>query len=96
MNTHEIAPGTKGDLRYYVAFALPLTLLTVWIIIAFQSRYLLPEMPFIARLGWPWFIFKKWWNKKHNRNEKARQVMDRTIKEDYDDEVVLKGNDSWA
>ena len=54
MNISEINPGTLGNLSIYVAIALPLTLITAWIIIAFQSRYIFPEgTPFFKRLGWP-------------------------------------------
>lgn len=54
MNISEINPGTLGNLSIYVAIALPLTLVTAWIIIAFQSRYIFPDgTPFIRRLSWP-------------------------------------------
>ncbi|KAJ7243019.1 hypothetical protein C8J57DRAFT_1726174 [Mycena rebaudengoi] len=38
MNVQEITPQTHGTLPHYVAFALPLTALTIWIIMAFQPR----------------------------------------------------------
>lgn len=64
MNTKEVNPEATGTLPYYVAFAVPLTLITIWIIIAFQSRYLLLEKPFVVRLGWPYYLMKKWWSRK--------------------------------
>lgn len=96
MNTHEFTPDGHGSLGVFVALALPLTLVTIWIIIAFQSRYLLRDMSFIYRLAWPWFLLKKWLNKKSNRDQKARQVVDRTIMEDHNDDVELKPNESWV
>jgi hypothetical protein len=95
MNTKEINPGTNGTLSIYVAFAIPLTVLTIWIIIAFQSRYLLGNVPFWARLGWPWLVFEKWWSGKRGREARARQIMDRAIQDDYDEEIEeLKPNGS--
>jgi len=61
MNVVEINPqgGTAiTNLSQYVALTLPLTVLTIWIIIAFQSKYIFPEgTSFYKRLGWPIFIF---------------------------------------
>jgi hypothetical protein len=60
MNVAEINPqnGTAiTNLAQYVALALPLTILTVWVIIAFQSRYIYPRgTSFFKRLGWPVFL----------------------------------------
>ncbi|KAF8516402.1 hypothetical protein JB92DRAFT_2267729 [Gautieria morchelliformis] len=39
MNIKEINPGTKGSLPHYFATTIPLTLLTTWVIIAFQGRW---------------------------------------------------------
>jgi hypothetical protein len=95
MNTKEINPQGKGTLSIYFAVTITLTVLTAWIIIAFQSRYLLRNMSFWARLGWPWFMFEKWWSGKRSREARARQVMDRAIQDDYDDEMEgLKPNDN--
>ncbi|KAJ7049156.1 hypothetical protein C8F01DRAFT_1003018 [Mycena amicta] len=38
MNVQEIAPDTTETLAHYVAFAVPLTAVTIWIIMAFQYR----------------------------------------------------------
>jgi len=57
MNVDVINTGTRGTIGYYVAFALSLTIVTAWIIMAFQSKYLFPpETSFIKRLAWPMFI----------------------------------------
>ena len=57
MNVAEINPGTEGTLSHYCAIALPLTIVTVWVIIAFQSKYIFKEKTsFLKRLGWPAYI----------------------------------------
>lgn len=54
MNVQEINPQGKGTLVQYVALSLPLTLVTTWVIMAFQSKYIFPPgTSFIMRLGWP-------------------------------------------
>ena len=57
MNVAEINPGTAGTLSHYFAIALPLTIVTAWIIIAFQSKYIFKEQTnFFKRLGWPAYL----------------------------------------
>jgi len=57
MNVREINPGTKGSLSKYFATALPLTILTAWIITAFQSEAIFPEgASVVKRLLWPFFL----------------------------------------
>ncbi|KAM6495200.1 CorA-like Mg2+ transporter domain containing protein [Amanita muscaria] len=53
MNVAEINPGTNGTIAQYFETTIALTMATVWIIIAFQSRHIFPHMPFWKRLGWP-------------------------------------------
>ncbi|KAH6910723.1 hypothetical protein BKA70DRAFT_1271341 [Coprinopsis sp. MPI-PUGE-AT-0042] len=54
MNIKEIVPGTTENLAHYFETALPLTLASVWVIVAFQSKYVFgDDMPFWQRLGWP-------------------------------------------
>ncbi|PPQ80936.1 hypothetical protein CVT26_014746 [Gymnopilus dilepis] len=43
MNVSEINPGTLGTMARYVEIALPLTIATIWIVIAFQSKYIFPQ-----------------------------------------------------
>ncbi|KAJ7243048.1 hypothetical protein C8J57DRAFT_1452471 [Mycena rebaudengoi] len=38
MNVKEITPDTRGTIPHYLAFALPTTAVTIWIIMAFQYR----------------------------------------------------------
>lgn len=76
MNISEIVPGTTESLEHYFETALPLTLASVWVIIAFQSKYVLgDEMPFWQRLGWPILMPLKrleWgpWSKKQRGTQR--------------------------
>ena len=64
MNVKEINPGTNETLMHYAATAVPFTLVTVWVIIAFQSKYLFEEnaSPW-KRLGWPYMLLRHWRDK---------------------------------
>lgn len=54
MNIKEVAPDTNGTLPHYIAVAIPLTIATIWIVVAFQSKYIFPDGTNIwVRLGWP-------------------------------------------
>ena len=54
MNVREIVPSTNGTLVHYVATTIAFTSVSVWVIIAFQSRYIFREgVTFWQRLGWP-------------------------------------------
>ena len=44
MNVGKIDPGTLSTLAQYIAITLPLTIMMAWIIIAFQSKYLMPGL----------------------------------------------------
>lgn len=60
MNVIELNPqgGTATtNLAQYVALAIPFTIVTAWIIIAFQSKYIYPDgTSFVKRLGWPFLL----------------------------------------
>lgn len=54
MNVTILVPDTNGTLSHYFIVAVVLTASTIWIIVAFQSRYIYPEnTPLWVRLGWP-------------------------------------------
>ncbi|KAF9048217.1 hypothetical protein BDZ89DRAFT_1057791, partial [Hymenopellis radicata] len=75
MNVGEISPGTHGTLPYYFETAAPLTVATIWIIMAFQSKYLFGNRrtTFWTRLGWPWLLFKRmFWNKEAREEDLRR------------------------
>lgn len=44
MNVDEINPGTLANLPHYVAIALPLTAVTIWIIVAYQIQITEPRI----------------------------------------------------
>ena len=57
MNVAEINPSSSGTLSHYFAVAFPLTIVTVWVIIAFQSKHIFKERTtFFRRLGWPAYL----------------------------------------
>ncbi|KAK7039234.1 hypothetical protein VNI00_010139 [Paramarasmius palmivorus] len=59
MNIKELGSGLQ-TLPHYFAIALPLTGLTIWIVMTFQSRYLFGNRhtTFFERLAWPVLLFK--------------------------------------
>ena len=57
MNVSEITPSTNGSLWQYFAVALPLTLVTAYIIVAFRSKYtFLKGSSLMKRLAWPYYL----------------------------------------
>jgi len=95
MNAKEINPDTNGTLPLFVALAAPLTIVTIWVIIAFQSQYLLQDQPFMHRLAWPVLLLRQWWDKKENHTQdNARRPIDWTMRQDYEEE--MRPNDSWV
>lgn len=60
MNVNEINPGTNGTLGKYFATALPLTILTAWVVTAFQSEAIFPNgANALKRMLWPVFLLVK-------------------------------------
>ncbi|KAK0230350.1 cora-like Mg2+ transporter protein-domain-containing protein [Armillaria fumosa] len=62
MNVRELTGGeeTEGTLTHYFAAAVPLTLLTIWVVMTFQSKHLFASgSTFWMRLVWPWILFKQ-------------------------------------
>jgi hypothetical protein len=77
MNVGAINPGTKGTFMQYFVTTAGLTVLTVWIIVAFQSRHMFPvNVPFWKRLGWPFFLFYYMYeeSKKEKQQKFSRQL----------------------
>lgn len=70
MNVKTFAPDTEGTLPHYIGTAVGLTILTIWVIVAFQSRYIFAEGTNIwVRLAWPFLLFWKLAKRKQNDNE---------------------------
>ncbi|KAG2007277.1 hypothetical protein CC2G_014982 [Coprinopsis cinerea AmutBmut pab1-1] len=58
MNVSEINPEGNATIPHYIAIALPLTIFTAWVIVAFQARYIFKgNVPFWRRLTWPFVLF---------------------------------------
>lgn len=78
MNIKEIVPDTFGTLPHYFATAVPLTLVTIWVVIAFQSKYLFRNRPtsFWMRLMWPILVFRAMFGKKE---EKPDEMLDLSV-----------------
>lgn len=73
MNVSEINPGTNGTLKKYFATALPLTILTAWVVTAFQSEAIFPEGASVfKRILWPVFFVIKM--VKNNWKPKGRTM----------------------
>jgi hypothetical protein len=71
MNIKEIVPETNGTLPHYVVTAVPLTFLTIWIVIAFQSKHLFRERrpSLLMRLMWPLIIIRGMTGSKKKEDE---------------------------
>lgn len=64
MNVQELVPTTTGTIEHYVVTTVGFTLVTVWIITAFQCRYIFrPGVSFWLRLGWPVFLLLRFFGK---------------------------------
>jgi len=61
MNIDEIVPGTKGSLPHYFETAIPLTIATIWVVVAFQSKHFFRDQnaTFWRRLGWPAILLRE-------------------------------------
>lgn len=54
MNINDLVPDTLGTLAHYFEVAIPLTLITIWVVVTFQSKNIYPEgTSLFTRLGWP-------------------------------------------
>jgi hypothetical protein len=71
MHMKEIDPETS--LVRYLLTTIPLTLLTIWIIVAFQIKYYFggAEMTSWARIFWPAFVFRGPFSKYNQRRKEA-------------------------
>ncbi|KAM6501088.1 hypothetical protein JOM56_004102, partial [Amanita muscaria] len=60
MNIAEFSPNTYGTVPHYLATALPLTVVSIWILVAYQSRYMFrEEKSFFRRLLWPYELLRE-------------------------------------
>ncbi|KAF6751702.1 hypothetical protein DFP72DRAFT_906894 [Ephemerocybe angulata] len=70
MNVVEINPGAAGTVPLYLAVAIPFTAVTIWIIIAFQFKYIFEgDASFWVRLMWPlWLFYRHFIKTKKSRS----------------------------
>jgi len=62
MNVTIINPDSKGTLSHYAAFAVPLTLVTIWAVVAFNPKKDYdgqPQASLSTRFAWPIRASKK-------------------------------------
>ena len=75
MNVREINPETKASIGHYIAVAVPFTLVSIWVIMAFQSKYIFPQgTSFVKRLGWPIFLIPSMMSWGRKPQEEQRQL----------------------
>jgi hypothetical protein len=78
MNIKEFDADTSGTLGHYIAAALPLTFFTVWVVMAFQSKYIFGQnkpTSIWLRLAWPVLLYKSIYEKKDNQQDLLIQYM---------------------
>jgi len=94
MNVKDFSPETHGTLPHYFAAAIGLTAATIWIIIAFQSQYLLPSsFSFPMRLAWPILLPMKWlgWTKLETEADAYRKNRG-NVGDEYADANTYEGH----
>jgi hypothetical protein len=76
MNVKEIVPHTNGTLPHYALAVVPLTLLTIWIVMTFQTKYYTTgQTPsFWKRLFWPFLLGKQLFTRRNNSYRNATTV----------------------
>ncbi len=77
MNVREFSKDTKGTLQHYFEAAAPLTLLTIWVVMTFQSKRLFKfasGSTFWMRLVWPWILFKRVFMKREIEREEEASI----------------------
>ena len=74
MNIKEINPGTYGTLPHYFATTIPLTVLTTWVIVAFQGKWnehVGEDISIWKRLLWPIMLVKRMRKKQNGTSLKG-------------------------
>jgi hypothetical protein len=83
MNVIEINPTSSGTLGHYVATAIPLTVLTMWFVVALQGKWeerdengnVVPR---------PWWVWLSWpvmyWESLISARNNSRRIARRSVK----------------
>ncbi|PBK66955.1 hypothetical protein ARMSODRAFT_1020926 [Armillaria solidipes] len=75
MNVRELSKDTEGTLPHYFEAAAPLTLLTIWVVMTFQSKHPFASgSTFWMRLVWPWILFKQVFMKREIEKEEEASI----------------------
>ncbi|KIJ45141.1 hypothetical protein M422DRAFT_207377 [Sphaerobolus stellatus SS14] len=82
MNITELAENTYGTLGHYFAAAFPLTIVTVWVIVAMQGRWTYAsgeemQMSLLGRLSWPMLYFRRVSNRSQEWTKRVRALYQR-------------------
>jgi len=96
MNVKEIAEGTRGTLGHYAAAAIPLTVATVWIIVALQGRWEKESgesMDFFHRVWWPYVFMRRRSKGAFERIEKLLQIQQRAERKRTSRGITIDGTD---
>ncbi len=77
MNVVEINRNSAGTLPRYFAAAFPLTIVTIWVIIAFQNKYIFKEKTnFFKRLGWPAYLLINMVKDRRAKMDEIEMILD--------------------
>lgn len=67
MNVKEINPQSNGTIPHYIATVVPLSLISIWVIVAFQSKNYMPGQSMWTRFLWPIVLAKAFFTKDVKR-----------------------------
>ena len=75
MNVSEIVPQTPNSVPIYIAVAIPFTLVTIWIITSFQSKFFFPseQLNFWKKVLSPVLLIPRLFGKKPLEDKETRQ-----------------------
>ncbi|PPQ75033.1 hypothetical protein CVT26_011931 [Gymnopilus dilepis] len=76
MNVREIVPQTPNSVPIYIAVAIPFTLVTIWIITSFQSKFFFPseQLNFWKKVLSPVLLIPRLFGKKPLEDKETRQI----------------------
>jgi hypothetical protein len=92
MNVDILADGTYGTLAHYFAFAVPLTAITVWVIMAFQYRkkdpsHLIHDENYVSvwdKFSWPWTTLRRKLMRTRSGTVKSGRTLSRPASKAFD------------